>query len=135
MIHMSAHVGRPGPHVALTRQIIACAIEVHRELGPGLLESAYQRCLSHELGLQGLLARNEVGIPISYKGLDLDNSYRADLIVEDAVMLELKAVDLILPVHEAQLLTYLKHSHLHIGLLINFNVRQLTNGIRRFVRN
>lgn len=87
MIQVKAGTGPPAPHVALTRHIIACAIEVHRELGPGLLESAYQRCLSHELGLQGLLARNEVGIPIAYKGLDLDHSYRADLIVEDAVML------------------------------------------------
>ena len=118
----------------LTERIIGCAIDVHRALGPGLLESAYRACLMHELEAKGLQARCEVAIPITYRAIQIETSYRADVIVEDTVLLELKAADQILPIHEAQLLTYLKLSRKNIGLLLNFNVTRLQLGIRRFVR-
>lgn len=117
----------------LTRRIIGAAIEVHRELGPGLLESAYQRCLMHELGLQNLPFESEVPIPLRYKGEELDCSYRIDLLIDREVVVELKAVETILPVHHAQLLTYMKLIHCPIGLLINFNVPLLRDGIKRFL--
>jgi GxxExxY protein len=112
-----------------TAPIIGAAIEVHRALGPALLESAYEECLCHELHLQGLRFERQVDLPVSYKGLLLSCGYKIDLIVEQEVVLELKAVEAILPIHEAQLLTYLKLSGKHVGLLINFNTR----GIRRIV--
>ena len=117
----------------LTRAIIAAAMDVHRALGPGLLESVYHACLSHELTLRGITFRQEVELPISYKGVKLDCGYRVDLIVDEKVVVELKSVQEVLPVHEAQLLTYLRLTGLRVGLLINFNVAVLKNGIRRRV--
>ncbi len=116
-----------------TASIIGAAIEVHRRLGPGLLESAYEQCLCHELHLRGLLFKCQVDLPVSYKGLQLDCGYKIDLIVADEVVVELKSVERILPVHEAQLLTYLKLSGKTVGLLINFNTSLLTQGIIRRV--
>ena len=116
-----------------TAPIIGAAIEVHRALGPELLESAYEECLCHELHLRGLTFERQVPLPVSYKGLHLECGYKIDLIVEREVVLELKALETILPVHEAQLLTYLKLSGKRVGLLINFNTPVLTRGIRRFV--
>lgn len=117
----------------LTEAIIGAAIEVHRALGPGLLESAYEQCLCHELSLRGLSFTRQVDLPVIYKGVRLDCGYRIDLIVEDQVVLELKTVDKIAPVHEAQLLTYLRLSGRKIGLLINFNSAALRTGIKRMV--
>jgi|SRR5678815_619055 len=118
----------------LTRLILESAIAVHRELGPGLLEGSYRTCLLQQLASDGLSARHEVPIPITYKGVTTDFAYRADVIVEDRVLLELKAVEALLPVHEAQVLSYLKHSGLRVGLLMNFNAPRLMTGVRRFVR-
>ena len=117
----------------LTREIIAAALEVHNTLGPGLLESAYQACMCHELDLRKIPFRQQVEIPIAYKGIKLDCGYRIDLIISDKVVVELKSVQEVLPVHEAQLLTYLHLTGLRIGLLINFNVAVLKNGIFRRV--
>src|ERR1022692_4604750 len=119
----------------VTHGIIAAAIEVHRHLGPGLLESAYQECVCYELSRMGLAFTREVHLPLSYKGLQLDCSYRIDLLVEDAVLVELKSVEQTLPVHSAQLLTYLKAANKQVGLLINFNVPVLKDGIRRIVND
>jgi GxxExxY protein len=116
-----------------TGSIIGAAIEVHRVLGPGLLESAYEECLCHELHLRRLTFERQVDLPVAYKGLQLDCGYKMDLIVNREVVLELKCVEKILPVHEAQLLTYLKLSGKHVGLLINFNVPLLMQGIIRRV--
>ena len=116
-----------------TASIIGAAIEVHRALGPGLLESAYEECLCHELHLRGLAFERQVDLPVSYKGVLLACGYKLDLIVEQEVVLELKAVEAILRVHEAQLLTYLKLSGKNVGLLINFNTPVLTRGIKRLV--
>jgi GxxExxY protein len=116
-----------------TAAIIGAAIEVHRQLGPGLLESAYEQCLRHELHLRGLPFKCQVDLPVSYKGLQLDCGYKIDIIVDDEVVLELKSVERIFPVHEAQLLTYLKLSGKKVGLLINFNVPLLSRGIIRRV--
>jgi len=118
---------------ARTAPIIGAAIEVHRHLGPGLLESAYEQCLCHELHLRGLPFKSQVNLPVSYKGLKLDCGYQIDLIVRDEVVVELKAVERIAPIHEAQLLTYLKLSGKQVGLLINFNTPLLTRGIIRRV--
>lgn len=120
-------------HKELTDQIIGAAIEVHRELGPGLLESAYQRCLCHELELRDLAFQTEVMLPLHYKGLTLDGGYRIDLIVEDRVLVELKAVAELVPVHQAQLLTYLRLSGLRVGLLMNFCAPTLIQGLLRRV--
>jgi len=109
-------------HEELTEQVIGAAIEVHRTLGPGLLESAYEECLCREFNLRGLAFQRQVPLPVEYKGVKLDCGYRPDLIVQDAVVLELKCADHILPVHEAQLLTYLKLTGKHLGMIINFNV-------------
>jgi GxxExxY protein len=109
-------------HEELTEQVIGAAIEVHRTLGPGLLESAYEECLCREFNLRGLAFQRQVPLPVEYKGVKLDCGYRLDLIVQDAVVLELKCADHILPVHEAQLLTYLKLTGKHLGMIINFNV-------------
>ena len=117
----------------LTRNIIAAAIECHRELGPGLLESAYQACLCHELKLRDISFRQQVELPVAYKGVKLDCGYRADLVVEGKVVVELKCIDQISPIHEAQLLTYLRLSGLRVALLMNFNVPVLKEGIRRRV--
>jgi GxxExxY protein len=115
-------------HEELTEKIIGAAIEVHRALGPGLLESAYEECLCRELGLHGLPFQRQVSLPIEYKGVKLDCGYRLDLIVQDEVILELKCAEHLLPVHDAQLLTYLKLTHKRVGLIINFNVAMLVKG-------
>ncbi len=117
----------------LTNEIIGAAIEVHRTLGPGLLESTYEGCLFHELTDRELYAERQKALPVVYKGFHIDCGYRIDLLVGREVIVELKAVARIEPIHEAQLLSYLKLSGCHIGLLINFNVKQLTMGIRRLV--
>jgi GxxExxY protein len=117
----------------LSNKVIGCAIEVHRQLGPGLLESAYQRCLEHEFLLKQIRAESQKELPIAYKGINLDNGFRIDFLVEDDLILELKAVDRVHPIHEAQLLTYMKLAEVKTGLLINFNVERLKDGIRRFV--
>ena len=121
------------PRDPRTSPIIGAAIEVHRHLGPGLLESAYEECLCHELHLKGMEFRRQVELPVIYKGLNLDCGYRIDLIVRDEVILELKAVEKLLPVHQAQLLTYMRMTAKRVGLLINFNVPRLTQGIVRRV--
>jgi GxxExxY protein len=117
----------------LTGKIIGAAIEVHRALGPGLLESAYQACLAREFTLRKLAFEQEVPLPIIYKGVTLTPAYRADFIVAKKVIVELKAVSALAPIHEAQLLTYMKLSGCRVGLLVNFNVPVLKNGIIRRV--
>jgi GxxExxY protein len=117
----------------LTETIIGAAIEVHRGLGPGLLESAYEECLCHELDLRSVSYTRQAPLPVRYKGLDLDCGYRLDLLVQESVVVELKSVENILPIHEAQLLTYLKLGGWQVGLLINFNVPVLKQGIVRKV--
>ena len=116
---------------SLTDAIIGAAITVHRELGPGLLESVYEKCLALELTKSGLQITAQKEIPLTYKGLAFESGFRADLIIENKVLVELKSVEQILPVHTAQVLTYLKLSNLRTGLLINFNVPLLKNGIKR----
>jgi GxxExxY protein len=117
----------------ITEAVIGAAIEVHRELGPGLLESAYEECLCHELHLRGLSFQRQVEIPVAYKGLKLACGYRLDVVVEDAVIVELKSIEQITPIHHAQLMTYLRLAEKKVGLLINFNVAVLKNGIVRRV--
>jgi GxxExxY protein len=117
----------------ITEAIIGAAIDVHREIGPGLLESAYQACLAYELLDRGYRIEQQKPLPLIYKGVRLDCGYRLDFVVDDRVIVELKSVDDLSAVHEAQLLSYLKLSGLKIGLLINFNVKMLKYGIRRFV--
>ena len=117
----------------ISEQVIGAAIRVHRELGPGLLESVYEACLAYELSKSGLSARRQVPLPIRYSEVQIDEGYRLDLVVNDAVIVELKSVDRILPVHEAQLLTYLRLSGYPLALLINFNVPLLRDGIVRRV--
>jgi len=118
---------------SLTEQIIGAAIQVHRELGPGLLESVYEICLYHELSLTGLQIERQKVILVFYKGIKLDAGYRLDMVVENQVVVEIKAVSELLPIHEAQLLSYLKQIGGGTGLLINFNVQLLKHGIRRLV--
>ena len=120
-------------HENLTEAIIGAAIEVHKELGPGLMESAYEECLCHELSVRNLPFQRQVPLPICYKKIKLDCGYRMDIVVENTVVLELKAIEAILPIHEAQLITYLKLSKQPVGLLINFNVPVLKDGIVRRV--
>ncbi|MEO0587726.1 MAG: GxxExxY protein [Planctomycetota bacterium] len=127
------HRGTEAPSNELTGKVIGCAIEVHRELGPGLLESAYEACLCWELEQAGLHAERQKSLPVEYKGNQLDVGYRVDLIVEQSVLLELKTVDAILPVHEAQLLTYLRLSGIRTGLILNFTTAVLREGIKRMV--
>jgi len=117
----------------LTGAICSSAIEVHRHLGPGLLESAYEECLCHELHQCGIAFQRQVPLPVSYKGVRLDCGYQMDVVVGDQVVLELKSVERILPVHEAQLLTYLKLSQKRVGMLLNFNVPLMKEGITRRV--
>lgn len=119
----------------LSDQIIGAAIEVHRTLGPGLLESTYEACLAHELILLGIKAVRQKKQPIIYKGLEIDEAYRIDVIVEDKILLELKVVDSLNEVHLAQMLTYLKLSGCTLGYLMNFNVPLMKDGIRRVVNN
>lgn len=117
----------------LTKAIIGSAIEVHRELGPGLLESTYEECLCHELHLRDLKFRRQIDLPVAYKGLKLDCGYRLDVLVEETVLVELKAIENIIAIHRAQLLTYLRLSEKKAGLLINFNAAVLKDGIVRMV--
>ncbi len=116
----------------ITDKIIGCAIEVHRNLGPGLLESAYEECLSYELHKKELFVERQLPLPVIYKEINMECGYKIDLLVEKTVIIELKSVDEIIPVHRAQILTYMKFAKKPIGLLINFNVKILKNGIQRF---
>jgi GxxExxY protein len=118
---------------SVTRRIIGSAIEVHKQLGPGLLESAYETCLAFELRELGLHVVQQQPLPVVYKRVKLDCGYRLDLVVEDAVIVEIKAVEQLLPIHDAQLLSYLRLSGKKVGLLLNFHVRILKQGIRRLV--
>jgi len=119
---------------AITGVVVDSAMKVHRRLGPGLLESAYQACLAYELGIRKLSVRSQVAVPIEYEGVRIETGYRMDLLVEDEVIVELKTVVKLLPVHDAQLMSYLRLSNRRVGLLINFQVFQLRNGgIKRFV--
>ena len=117
----------------LTKRIISAAIEVHKCLGPGLLESAYEQCLCHELSLRGVKFQRQRSLPLEYKGIKLDCGYRLDLLVEGQVVIELKTIKKILPVHQAQLLTYLKLLPARVGLIINFQEARLTDGVCRLV--
>ena len=118
----------------ITKDIIGSAIEVHKILGPGLLESAYEKCLEYELINKGYKVDKQKPIAITYKELNLDHGYRIDLLVNDEVVIEIKSVDAFHPVHEAQILTYMKFAEKKIGLWINFNVRLLKEGIKRYVK-
>ncbi|MCX6982199.1 MAG: GxxExxY protein [Verrucomicrobia bacterium] len=120
---------------AIATQVVDAALCVHRELGPGLLESAYEMALCRELNLRDLTFERQKAMPVSYKGTALDCGYRIDVLVEDAIVIELKAVEQRAPIHEAQLFTYLKLAGCHIGFLINFNTRLLKNGLKRIVHN
>jgi len=115
----------------LSGQILDAAIEVHRELGPGLLESAYEHCLCYELQLRGLRYERQVALPVVYKGIELDCGYRLDILVENLIVIELKAVECLEDIHMAQVLTYLRLSKMPLGLLINFNVPLLKDGFKR----
>ena len=117
----------------LSNRVLGCALEVHKALGPGLLESAYENALAYELSTAGLMAQRQVDVPVVYKKVKLDCGFRIDLLVEKQLVVELKSVESLLPLHEAQLLTYLKLTGCKVGLLINFNVRLLKNGIKRLV--
>ena len=117
----------------LTKVIIGTAIDVHRQLGPGLLESAYEACLCHELGLKQIPYERQKSLPVIYKGLSLECGYRIDVLVDEKVVLEIKSVEGLLPIHEAQMLTYMRLGGWKAGLLINFNVPLLKQGIRRLV--
>lgn len=119
----------------ITENAIGAAIEVHRAIGPGLLESAYEECLCHELELYNLPFQRQVPLAVKYKGVQLDCGYRMDILIAEAVVIELKAVQRIEPIHQAQLLTYLKLGGWSVGLLINFNVPVLKSGIKRIVNN
>ena len=116
----------------ITEKIIGYSIEVHRHLGPGLLESAYEECLSFELKKAGLKVERQLPVPVIYKDIKLNCGYRIDLLVENHVIIELKTTEAFAPVHEAQILTYMKFANINIGLLINFNVTLLKNGIKRY---
>lgn len=118
---------------SITEKVIGCAIEVHRAIGPGLLESAYEECLCYELKEQGLNFKRQVPLPVVYKGVKLDCGYVLDIIVEDLVILEIKAVERVMPIHEAQLLSYLRMLDKRIGLILNFNMPIMKNGIKRIV--
>jgi GxxExxY protein len=120
-------------HEELTETIIGAAIEVHKQLGPGLLESVYQACLARELALRNIPFEQQKDIPVDYKGIHLDSGLRLDFLVAGNIIVELKVVETILPIHKAQLLTYLKLSNCKVGLMINFNVVVLKQGLKRFV--
>jgi GxxExxY protein len=117
----------------LTEKVIGCAIEVHKSLGPGLLEAAYEKCLSKELTLEGIKFKTQAPLPVKYKGVRLECGYRVDFLVEKTLIIELKSIEKVLDVHKAQILTYMKLANIKVGLLINFNVKLLRNGIQRFV--
>jgi GxxExxY protein len=117
----------------LSNKVIGCAIEVHRELGPGLLESAYEQCLAAELSRSRIPYELQVDLPVSYKGMRLDCSYRIDLLVDKQLIVELKSIEQLLKIHEAQILTYMRLAKVNVGLLMNFNVPVLKKGIKRFL--
>lgn len=117
----------------LSNQIIGCAIEVHKNLGPGLLESTYEQCLAYELKKSDISFKLQHTLPVKYKEIKLDCGYRIDMLIENKIIVELKSVDSILPIHQAQLLTYLKLSSMRVGFLMNFNVKYMKNGIKRMV--
>jgi len=117
----------------LSNKVLGCAIEVHRELGPGLLESTYEQCLAYELNRAQIPFRLQVELPVQYKQTKLDCGYRMDLLVDDRLIVELKSIDQLLKIHEAQILTYMKLAKVNVGLLINFNVEMLKKGVKRFV--
>jgi GxxExxY protein len=120
---------------ALTEKVIGFCIDIHKQLGPGLLESAYKECLCYELSKAGIPFKREVDLPVKYKSINLDCGYRMDLVVDERVIVELKAIEELNSIHTAQILTYLKLSGLRVGLLINFNVAVLINGLKRVVNN
>ncbi len=120
---------------SLSKQIIGAAIEVHRHLGPGLLENAYEAALKCELGMRGIAFESQKPVPVVYKGQKLDVGYRLDLLIDGLVVVELKSVETVLPVHAAQIITYLKITGCRLGLLLNFNVPRMTDGIQRYVNN
>ncbi len=117
----------------LSNRVIGCAIEVHQHLGPGLLESAYEQCMAHELSQAGIAFKMQPELPVEYKGLNLDCGYRIDLLIEESLIVELKSVAALLPIHDAQILTYMKLARIRVGLLMNFNVTRLKDGLKRFV--
>lgn len=117
----------------LSKRVIGCALEVHKNLGPGLLESTYEQCLAHELKCAGIPFMLQHPLPVNYNGIKLDCGYRVDLFVDNKIIIELKSVDKVLPIHQAQLLTYMKLAGVKIGLLMNFNVRFMREGIKRLV--
>ena len=117
----------------LSKRVIGCAIDVHKNLGPGLLESTYEQCLAHELKCAKIPFRLQYPLPVNYNGVKIDCGYRVDLLVDNQVIVELKSVEKILPIHQAQLLTYMKLAGIKIGLIMNFNVRFMKNGIKRMV--
>ncbi|MBK5214597.1 MAG: GxxExxY protein [Flavobacteriaceae bacterium] len=117
----------------ISSKIIGACVEVHRVLGPGLLESAYEVCLTHELRERGLEIKSQVPLPVIYKGIKLDAGYRIDMVVENKVLIEIKSVESLAPIHTAQILTYLKLKNMKLGLLINFNEVKVVNGIRRII--
>ena len=123
----------PRENDVFTQKIIGFAIEVHRQLGPGLLESAYEECLCYELKQSGMNFRRQVPLPVVYKSMRLDCGYRIDVVAEDCVILEMKTVERLMPIHEAQILTYLKLSGIRTGLLLNFNSTALKDGMRRIM--
>jgi len=133
LVHSAVVEGDAPLKDPLTERIIGAAIEVHRHLGPGLLESIYEECLCYELSQEGLQYRRQVHLPSDYKGIRLEPAYKVDLVVEDSVVVEIKATEGTAPVHCAQLLTYLRASNKHVGVLINFNVPVLKNGLKRVV--
>lgn len=119
----------------LSKEIIGAAIEVHRQLGPGLLESAYEECLAHEFTMRGIQFERQKPLPIVYKGIKLDCGYRLDFLVSESVVVELKVVEKVMPIHQAQTITYLKLTNCKLGLILNFNVRLMKTGIKRVVLN
>jgi GxxExxY protein len=119
----------------LAKQIFLASLEVHKIMGPGLLESVYEICLLRELQLRNISAESQVGIPLQFKGFDLSKEYKIDILVEKEIIIELKSVDTILPVHQAQIISYLKLADKRMGFLINFNVPIIKNGFKRFVNN
>jgi GxxExxY protein len=119
----------------LSKQILDASIFVHKEMGPGLLESVYEACLNKELALRGIKTQTQVFLPLNYRGEELNKDFKIDLLVEDEIIIEIKAVEILFPVHEAQIISYLKLADKRLGFLINFNVPLLKNGFRRFVNN
>jgi len=128
------HKGASGDLEPVGRQVVDAAIKVHRVLGPGLLESAYEQCLAHELARRGCRVQRQVALPVVFEGLRLDAGYRLDMVINDVVLVEVKAVEALSRLHEAQILTYLRLSGMRLGYLLNFNAVQLRQGLRRFVR-